>query len=946
VATTQGKRACSVCGTLLADDSAYCPVCALRGAFETQSDSLTDASSELRFEHYQVLRDQDGKPLELGHGGMGVTYKAIDAHLRCPVALKIISAQFIGNESARSRFLREARAAASVHHANVATVHHLGESDGNYFYAMEFVDGETLYTLIRCRGRLEIELALEIVTQAAAGLSAIHKQHLVHRDIKPSNLMVSCEEGRLENVKIIDLGLAKGVTEDALSIAGSFIGTPAYASPEQFAGLGTDIRSDLYSLGATLWEMLSGKPPFLGSAAELMDQHQHAALPIEKLKGIPAPAIALLEVLLAKDPSQRFQTPVQLQQALTRAREAIASGSKLTVDELRSAGDEAAKGLSKEKPRKQTIRWLLGAGLCLAIALITWFFASGRARFLFNQPANQSIPTEKSIAVLPFENISPNKDDAYFADGVQDEILNNLAKIVQLKVISRTSVMQYRSEAKRNLRQIAVDLGVANVLEGTVRREGNHVRVSTELVDARNDNTIWADSYNRDLTDIFAIQSEIAQKVASKLSARLSAEEEKGIEEKPTSNLEAYDLYLQAKQLLQANYYILPSSEKEIYSKIVDLLEEATQNDGKFALAYCLIAKAHDILYVDRIDHTPERRALGDAAVNEASRLRPDLPEVHLAMAAHLYYCYRDFERAQVQISIAAQTLSNSPDLLELTALVDKVQGRWEKSTAALEKAVTLDPRNPELLEMLADQYSMRRRYRDFERVWDRLIQLKPDDPMVRVMKIEAGFMEKGDLKTTRAEIEALPAAVKDDPWITIKRCFYAMCDRDFATAHEIVSQSPHEEIFFAEAIVPRHVADIWLDMVEGNHPSMEEYGKTREQLYQKVEADPTNPILLSALACADIGLSRKKEAIEEARRALEMRPISEDQVDGPSIALNLALVYAWAGESDLALEQLNILMKVPGPVTYGELKIAPHWDPLRKDRRFDKLIAELAPQD
>jgi predicted Zn-dependent protease len=269
-----------------------------------------------------------------------------------------------------------------------------------------------------------------------------------------------------------------------------------------------------------------------------------------------------------------------------------------------------------------------------------------------------------------------------------------------------------------------------------------------------------------------------------------------------------------------------------------------------------------------------------------------------------------------------------------------------EKSTAALEKAVTLDPRNPELLEILADQYSTRRRYRDFERVWDRLIQLKPDDPMVRVMKIQAGFMEKGDLKTTRAEIEALPAAVKDDSWITIQRCFYAMCDRDFATAHEIVSQSPHEEIFFAGAIVPRHVADIWLDMVEGNHPSMEEYGKTREQLYQKVEADPTNPILLSALACADIGLSQKKKAIEEARRALEMRPISEDQVDGPSIALNLALVYAWAGESDLAFEQLNILMKVPGPVTYGELKIAPHWDPLRKDPRFEKLLAELAPRD
>jgi serine/threonine protein kinase len=268
----EGKRVCEVCGTALNENSDFCPVCALQGAISPErTESLPDISSELHFEHYQVLKNAEGTPLELGRGGMGVTYKAIDIRLRCPVALKIIGAQFIGNESARSRFLREARAAASVHHSNVATVHHLGESGGNYFYAMEFVDGETLQTFIRRRDPLDVELALEIVTQVAAGLTAIHKQHLVHRDIKPGNIMLTWEDDRLENVKIIDLGLAKGVTEDSLSMAGSFVGTPAYASPEQFAGFGTDIRSDLYSLGVTLWEMLSGKPPFHGSVAELMD---------------------------------------------------------------------------------------------------------------------------------------------------------------------------------------------------------------------------------------------------------------------------------------------------------------------------------------------------------------------------------------------------------------------------------------------------------------------------------------------------------------------------------------------------------------------------------------------------------------------------------------------------------------------------------------------------
>jgi serine/threonine protein kinase len=295
---------------------------------------------------------------------MGITYKAFDTHLQCQVALKIINAELIGDTSARHHFVREARAAASVRHPNVASVFHLGESGGNYFYVMEFVEGETLEKLIRRSDTLETDVALEVVAQVAAGLTAIQKQHLVHRDIKPSNIMVSFEEGRLESVKIIDLGLAKVVAEaNTISTSGSFTGTPGYASPEQFAGLGADIRSDLYSLGIALWEMLSGKLPFQGSSAELMYQHQHAALPIDKLRGVPASVIALLQVLLAKDPNQRFQTPAQLRKTLPKVREAIDSGVKLTADELRAAVEQPIKKLPTRKPRKQTVRWAVGAGL-------------------------------------------------------------------------------------------------------------------------------------------------------------------------------------------------------------------------------------------------------------------------------------------------------------------------------------------------------------------------------------------------------------------------------------------------------------------------------------------------------------------------------------------------------------------------------------------------------
>jgi serine/threonine protein kinase len=568
--TTKGRRACPVCGALFPGDSESCPVCALRGALGNES-AITESRVEpthspfqLRLEHYEILTHEDGTPTELGRGAMGVTYKAVDLNLRCAVALKVINARFIGDESARRRFVREARSAASVRHPNVASVFHLGKSGDSYFYAMEFVDGESLDKVIRRSGRLEPSTALKVTALVAAGLEAIDQQNLVHRDIKPSNIMVSLHGDNFANAKIIDLGLAKGtVADDSLfseiSIQGAFAGTPAYAGPEQFSGVGADIRSDLYSLGITLWEMLAGEVPFKGSTSRLIYQHQHATPPVDKLTHVPQPVLVLVEILVEKDPDRRFQTPTELLQVIPKVTEALESGRRVTSDQLRLGFDGIAVESKQSTPRfhplltgarMRAFGWLLASVLGIGGLLLAWFLFSGHGGLFFKQRVTQAVPIEKSIAVLPFENISANKDDAYFADGVQDEILNNLAKIAQLKVISRTSVMQYRPDNKRDLRQIASALGVANVLEGTVRRDGNHVRVSTELVDARNDNTIWADSYDRDLTDIFTIQSEVAQTIASKLTATLSPEEKKNIEAKPTDNLEAYDLYLQAKELM------------------------------------------------------------------------------------------------------------------------------------------------------------------------------------------------------------------------------------------------------------------------------------------------------------------------------------------------------------------------------------------------------------
>src|SRR6516165_7520885 len=339
--STEFQRTCPSCGNELSGTMQFCPVCMLRkalpGGLESGESSAAEVAvdptpeqTEQRFEHYRLVTGEDGKPVELGRGAMGVTYKAFDINLRCPVTLKLINERYVGDESARLRFLREARAAARLRHSNVASVLHLGKSAGNYFYAMEFVEGETLEHLIKRSGRLEVKLALEIATQVAAGLAAVHEQNLVHRDIKPTNIMVRLKQERSVTAKIIDLGLAKTLVESTseagISMPGVFAGTPEFASPEQFAGDRVDIRSDLYSLGVTLWEVLIGRTPFRGSSAEVMYQHQHAPLPVEQLNGIPQPLVVLLEVLLAKDPVRRFQTPAELLKVMPAVRDAITAG--------------------------------------------------------------------------------------------------------------------------------------------------------------------------------------------------------------------------------------------------------------------------------------------------------------------------------------------------------------------------------------------------------------------------------------------------------------------------------------------------------------------------------------------------------------------------------------------------------------------------------------------
>jgi serine/threonine protein kinase/Flp pilus assembly protein TadD len=916
---------------------------------------LKTSVDDLRFGHYQVLQREDGQAFELGRGAMGITYKAIDVDLQRPVTLKVINARYLNDESARIRFVREARAAAAVRHTNVATVFHLGKKGEDYFYAMEFVPGETLEQILRRGGPLDLKTSLGITAQIAAGLAAIHKQQLVHRDIKPSNIMVHLEGARIESIKIIDLGLAKPVNEPSAadSVPGSFAGTPQYASPEQFSGLGTDIRSDLYSLGVTLWQMLSGEVPFKGSSSELFYQHQHAPLPTARLTLLPQPAVTLLEVLLEKDPAKRFQTPDDLIAAIAGVKAAVSSGSRISKEKLRTTAPGDIERLDGSWAMVKPSTWkrrlvMFAAGLLIVVGLaLAWFYYE-RSQASSGPLVDKTAQPEKSIAVLPFESISANADDAYFADGMQDEILNHLAKIAQLKVISRTSVMQYRAGATRDLRQIANALGVATVLEGVVRRDANRVRITTELIDAQNDRTVWADSYDRNLTDIFAIQSEIAEAIARRLTATLTPDEQQMIERKPTQNLAAYDLYLRAQELIANTDLNAINFEKTLLDSI-DLLNEAVHLDPNFALAYCAAVRAHDLLYVS-YDPSQARRALADAAIATALRLQPDLPDVHLSYAYHLYFCYRDYERASVQLAMAKPGLPNSTDAVELPAFIDRRQGRFDKAIQGFTAAIRLDPRNANPILDLAYTWYTVRKFRAAAEGYDKLIAMVPEEPAYKIEKeLYVTFMETGDVDGLRKAINQTSNSAPPDRGALSLNLSLALYDRDWARAKRLVEQlqnsggEDNADFSYAAAPVPAGCYSILFARLQ-NEELKPEFQQSRELLSKKSQAAPSNALLLSALAVVDALLKRNEEAVAEGQRAVETLPASMDALDGPCLVMNLAVVYAWTGQIDQAFKELATSAKTPHGIYYGQLKKSPLWDPLRKDPRFDELLAQLAP--
>jgi serine/threonine protein kinase/Tfp pilus assembly protein PilF len=880
----------------------------------------------LRYAHFEVEVGADGFPVELGAGAMAITYRARDTVLNSTVALKVIDRKVAENPGARSRFLREARAAANIHHPNVARVTFYGEQDGECFYAMELVEGETLEARVRRDGPMPLALALQIIEQATRALAVAEVCGVVHRDIKPSNLMLESDPGETPVVKVIDYGVAKVMraqTEPgAEQTQAGFIGTPAFASPEQFAGAGQspiDTRSDIYSLGVTLWYLLTGRTPFVGRTMEEIRSKQTRELPLEQLRSLhlPGQVIALLKSMLAPDPKDRPQT----------------------ARELFSAVHSCYARFNPEARSRRRQLAMAGAALTFAIVAIafgTWLY----------QRTRSFTPIERSIAVLPFENLSNDKDNAYFAEGIQDEILTRLSKIAELTVISRTSTQHYKS-APENLREIAKQLGVAHIVEGSVQKSADAVRVNVQLIKATNDSHLWSDTFDRKLTDVFSVESEVAKAIADQLQAKLTGQEQEVIAAKPTDNPQAYDAYLRGlAYTLKTGFAPANSLGAQKY------LKEAVHLDPKFALGWALLS------YVDAGGYLTQSlqptRALREEARNAAETalaLQPNFGEAVFAKGFYYYGCLKDYDTAVTYLEQAQRVLPNNSRVPQALAYIERRRGNWEKSDAHFKEAEKLDPRDVNLLSQHARSYICLRRFPEALTKLEQILNIAPDDIDTLVLKARIAQAE-GDLQ--RASALLAPLRLGADYANALETQVYqAILESRPASIivqlKEILAK-PDQALGYYNGELRFWLG--WAQEVAGDHAgARESWSQARSELEPFLKEQPENFILLGDLALTNMGLGDNAAALTLAERAVAMFPTDKDALTGPRPLDILARVAARIGQSDRSISMLEKLLSMPyeaplaanPPLTPALLRLDPMFDSLRTNPRFQKLVAASA---
>jgi serine/threonine protein kinase/Tfp pilus assembly protein PilF len=902
-------------------------------AFAVAPELLTDnragASVGELIGHYRVVS-------LIGIGGMGEVYLALDEQLGRKAALKLLPDSLTTDEAQLSRFKNEARSASALNHPNILTVYEIGTEGKRQFIATEFIEGITLRARI-ARGRLNPHEALEIAVQVASALAAAHKAGVVHRDIKPENIMLRPDG----YAKVLDFGIAKlteqrhrsgETTAVAQTRLGLVLGTAHYMSPEQARGQKVDVRSDIWSLGVVLYEMVGGSPPFRGETpsdciASILTKEPAALSGV--LTDVPLELESILQKALCKNSDERYQT---IQEMLADLR--VLKGKLEAKSPLPQSTAGAESIVDKIKRHKRGVLLALAIGLLGAAAV-------GYSFFLVPSPP---LPNEKSIAVLPFENLSEEKSNAYFADGIQDEILTRLSKIADLKVISRTSTERYKDTSQK-LSEIAKQLGVANLLEGSVQKTNDQVRVNVQLIRAANDSHLWAETYDRRLTDIFSVESEVAKVIADKLQAKLTGQEEQLIAARPTSNPEAYDAYLRG-----LSYTLKTGNSPANTLAAQEHLKEAVRLDPKFALSWALLSYVDALGYLTtELQPTVALREETGQAAETAITLQPNLGEAILARGYYYYACLKDYDAAVHYFEQARQFLPNSSLIPESLAYVARRRGQWDRSESYFNEAERLDPRNVSLLTQHAQSYMIVRRFPEALRKFDQVLDIIPND--TDTLAQQAGIAQaQGDLPRAAALLAPLNPPADDTGALEIQ-VYQAILERHpaqmIARLKELLAK-PDPSLGYNNGELRFWLG--WAQEVGGDSAAAQEtWQQARNELEPFLKEQPDNYVLIGDLALVNMGLGDKAAALALSEQAMTLLPLEKDAVDGPAPIEILARVTARLGDRDRSIAALRKLLSIPSegalasrvPLTPALLRLDPMFDPLRSDQRFQELTQE-----
>jgi len=869
----------------------------------------------------------------LGAGGMGEVYRARDTRLGRDVALKVIPAELARSPDRIKRFEQEARAAGALNHPNVCAIFDIGTHDGSPFVVMELLEGESLRSRLN-QGPIPARKAIDWAAQAAHGLAAAHEKGIVHRDLKPENLFLT-KDGR---VKVLDFGLAKLTQPEVFapsgeppvsvvsSETGAILGTAGYMAPEQVRGEPADQRADLFALGSILYELLAGKRAFAGvtfveASYRILSEDPP---PLNASGRAIAPGLeAIMRRCLEKSPEERFQSARDLAFGLESVSE-IAPGSTLRAQ---TQGD---------RTRARSRRGYLAAAL-LAVALLsagTVFLVVRKAK----EPAEPG-HERREIAVLPFQNLSDEGPNAYFAGGLHDELLTQLSKVAALKVISRTSVMGYQG-ATKPLRQIADELGVGSLVEGTVQVVGGRLRVNVQLIDAASDRHLWAERYDRTLDDAFAIQSEVAQQIVAAVGTVLTSSEQRGLATAPTVNPEAYRLYLQGR-----DYYFRAGNLRHDTEVAQRLYERALGLDPDFALAHAALSQVHGRVLWLKYDPSPSRFVHQREEAEIALRLAPDLPQAHIAMGLAHYWGRRDYRRALDEFTLALKDLPNDASLWMWIGAVHRRLGNWDEVFAAFGKAAQLDPRNTDVFGDLGGaSYQCVHRYAEAVRAYDQALSLAPDLHGIAVSRGYAFVIWQGHLDTMRAVLNRLPREAELGVWGGVPAHLVRLLwwERNADGLLQML-QSVHDRVFEGQQyFLPSAQAAAYAYQLRGDHTlAQAAFDSALVLVDSAMKRLPDDPRVHAARGLVLAGLGRRDEALDEARWLQRSEEYGKDAFGGPYVAEDRARILAQAGDVNAALDEIERLLAGPSFLSVHTLRLDPSWDPIREHPRFKALLVE-----